>query len=213
MRRLSFTSFSAMSGLLLRVLCAMLVFALSGCAGLGERAELTPPREALGAFELEGRFALRHGEQQFSGRLSWRHVGGENVVLLSSPFGQGLAEIVTDPLGARLTTSDGKTYQSADGEGLTARVLGYPLPISKLADWLRGRGNESGLRDSLGRLLRLESEGWAIDYGYDQESVSSPPSRLVLTGQAGGEATELRLRIDRWTPLSASQSLSSRKEP
>ena len=42
MRRLSFTSFSAMSGLLLRVLCAMLVFALSGCAGLGERAELTP---------------------------------------------------------------------------------------------------------------------------------------------------------------------------
>lgn len=193
--------------------CAVWCFALVGCAGLGVSPGQMPSRDTLGAFELEGRFSLRQGEQNFSGRLSWRHLPGENVVLLSSPFGQGLAEIVTDGLGARLTTSEGKTYQAADGESLTARVLGYPLPITGLADWLRARGGEAGQRDAQGRLVRLDAAGWRVDYGYDGDEPDVPPSRLVVSGQAGGDPTELRLRIDRWTPLSPTDYLPAGKTP
>ena len=196
-----------------RILCVVFSCALVGCAGVGVSPGQMPSRDALGAFELEGRFSLRQGEQNFSGRLSWRHLAGENVVLLSSPFGQGLAEIVTDGLGARLTTSEGKTYQAADGESLTARVLGYPLPITGLADWLRARGGEAGQRDAHGRLVRLDAAGWRIDYGYDVDEPDVPPSRLVVSGQAGGDPTELRLRIDRWTPLSHTDYLPSGKTP
>ncbi len=202
--------FRATSG---RLLCAALSFVLVGCAGLGVSPGQLPSRDTLGAFELEGRFSLRQGEQNFSGRLSWRHLAGENVVLLSSPFGQGLAEIVTDGLGARLKTSEGKTYAAADGESLTARVLGYPLPITGLADWLRARGGESGQRDVHGRLVRLDAAGWRIDYAYDVDAPDVPPSRLVVSGQAGGDPTELRLRIDRWTPLSHTEYLPSGKTP
>ena len=98
-----------------------------------------PARATLSAFSLEGRFSLRNEDRSYAGRLSWRHASGGDQVLLSSPLGQGLAEIVSDANGARLTTSDGKVYAAVDAETLTRDVLGYPLPLAQLTDWVRGR--------------------------------------------------------------------------
>ena len=46
-------------------------------------------------------------------------------VLLSSPFGQGLAEIVSNERGARLTLSDGKVYEATGAETLTKQVINH----------------------------------------------------------------------------------------
>ena len=114
---------------------------LVGCAALPtSTSEAVPPsRDTLDDFIIEGRFSLRQDEQSHSGRLRWRHAGGSDDVVLSSPFGQGVAEIVADARSASLTTSDGKTYSAADTESLTEQVLGYRLPLALLADWVRGR--------------------------------------------------------------------------
>jgi outer membrane lipoprotein LolB len=178
-------------GLLLGVLL------LGGCANLPSAPSTAPPRDALLAFTLEARFSLRHEDKSYSGRLSWRHAGMNNELLLSSPFGQGMAEIVTSASGARLTSSDGRVYEAEDAETLTRQVLGYPLPLDQLTDWVRGWGAATGIseRDALGRPLRLRHEDWLIDYGYASDDPQAPPDR-IFAERAGGFA--LRLRIDEW---------------
>ena len=175
------------------------VFFLAGCASLRSTPDM-PPRETLNSFSLEGRFSLRHEDKNYSGRLSWRHSGAHNELLLSSPFGQGMAEITTSDRGARLTTSDGKVHSAADAETLTQQVLGYPLPLAQLTDWVRGRGVSVGPAelDAQGRPLRLQHEDWKIDYGYDSDDAQAPPSR-IFAERSGG--LELRLRIDEWNSL------------
>lgn len=179
------------------LLCSVL---LAGCAGLSPSPRVeTPGRDALDNFALEGRFSLRHEDKSYSGRLSWKHEGSRNELLLASPFGQGMAEISTDEGGARLTTSDGKLFSASTVEELTTQVLGYPLPLAQLTDWIRGRAT-AGTRDtdSFGRLQRLRHEGWVIDFAYAADGGGEPPNRIIAE-RAGG--FEIRLRIDEWNSL------------
>lgn len=164
-------------------------------------------RDALDAFTLEGRFSLRHGDKNYSGRLSWRHDGANNALnnklLLASPFGQGIAEITTGANGARLTMADGKTHAAADVETLTQQLLGYALPLAQLTDWIRGRGADAtfaGLagRDAYGRPLRLRHDNWRVSYEYDNDDAQALPARLFAENADG---MELRLRIDEWSSL------------
>lgn len=185
------------------VLAALLV---AGCAVLGPSPTggAAPSRDALDDFALEGRFSLRHENQSYSGRLSWRHAGAKDEVLLASPFGQGIAQISADDRGAQLTTGDGKSYTASDSETLTREVLGYPLPLARLSDWLRARGGAGRSElDGQGRLLRLRDAGWRIDYEYDGEHAQALPSRLFAQRDDG---IELRLRIDEWTSLPPAQA-------
>lgn len=172
---------------------------LGGCAGWSTSSASAPPRDSLDDFSLDGRFSLRHEDKSYSGRLSWRHQGVGNKVLLSSPFGQGLAEIVTGSRGAQLTLSDGQVFAADDTETLTQQVLGYPLPLALLTDWVRGRaGAGQAERDGLGRLVRLRQAGWSIEYGYENDDLQAPPSRIFAQRDGG---MDLRLRIDEWRRL------------
>ena len=179
----------------------LLALFIGGCAVLSASTGGTsPPRDALSAFSLEGRFSLRHENKNYSGNLSWRHVDEHNTLVLSSPFGQGMAEINTSESGAQLTTNDGKTYVAANAETLTQQVLGYPLPLAQLADWVRGQGAKAGIaqRDVYGRLLQLRHESWRIDYGYGSDEPQAPPNRIFAENASG---LELRLLINEWTSL------------
>ena len=183
------------------LLGSVAVLALGGCAVLPSAPVVSaPPRATLEAFALEGRFSLRNENKNYSGRLSWRHKGVGNTLLLSSPFGQGLAEITTDENGAQLLASDGKRYTADTAEMLTEQVLGYPLPLAQLTDWVRGRDDAPGLsdRDAAGRPFHLRYADWRIEYGYEGDDPESPPSRLFAERTGG---LELRLKIDEWNSL------------
>ena len=181
---------------------------LGACAALPESPGAAARRDALDDFSLEGRFSLRHEDKNYSGRLSWRHSGADNELLLASPFGQGVAQITTSERGAQLTMSDGQVHTAADSEALTRQVLGYPLPLARLTDWVRGRGASGDFEfDGSGRPQRLRHDDWRIDYEYDSDDAQALPSRLVARRDDG---LELRLRIDEWTALPT--ALPSAKE-
>lgn len=187
--------------------CLLLgVLLLSGCAALriGPGGGL-PTRDALSAFALEGRFSLHQDDKNYSGRLSWRHQGASNALMLSSPFGQGIAEITTSERGAQLITSDGRKYTAVDTETLTSEVLGYPLPLALMTDWVRGRGSRSAASelDAQGRLRHLRHDDWRIDYDYANDDAQAPPLALFARRSDG---LELRLRIDEWTALANADS-------
>jgi outer membrane lipoprotein LolB len=178
------------------------VLSLSACATFfsSARDPLPTDRDALQDFSIEARFSLRHEEKNYAGRLSWRHAGSKDELLLASPFGQGMAEIAGDPNGVRLTTSDGKLYEAADAETLTQQALGFPLPLNKLVDWVRGRptAGEFDTTDAFGRPLRVHQDGWRIDYEYDSDDPQALPGRLFVVREG---VLDLRLRIDEWNIL------------
>jgi outer membrane lipoprotein LolB len=175
---------------------------LGGCAAL-PGSPLSARRDGQDDFAIEGRFSLRHDDKSVSGRLSWRHAGVSNELVLASPFGQGIAQITTSQSGARLATSDGKVYTAADSEQLTRQVLGYPLPLAQLGDWVRGRGGAGVFTiDAQGRPLHLRHEDWRIDYEYDSSDAQARPGRLFAQRDDG---LELRLRIDEWISLPSAE--------
>lgn len=182
------------------------LLALSACGSLQTPADSPPParRDSLRNFSLAGRFSLHHEDHSYIGQISWRHDDGSDELLLSSPLGQALAEIVSEPGGARLTGSDGRVRQAASAEELLQSVVGYPLPLHKLNDWVRGgsAGSEQLTADALGRPLRLRDQGWRIAYEYDDDDPQALPGRLFIELES---VLELRLRIDEWRPLPAAK--------
>jgi outer membrane lipoprotein LolB len=174
------------------------ILSLAGCAVIPPAAG--PARQAAEDFLLAGRFSLRQGEQNHAGRLSWRHTATGDELLLASPFGQGIAEIVAAPGQATLRLSDGRVFAAPDVPSLTESVLGYRLPLALLIDWIRGRDAGARLveRDARGRPLRLRFENWNVEYGYGDDDPTALPVR-VFAERAG--AFELRLRVDEWSAL------------
>jgi len=149
---------------------------MAGCA----QVEIRPPQEPLD-FDLAGRIAARYGAESFAGNVTWRHARGGDEMLISTPFGQGVARILREGEAVELTTADGKQYRANDAEDLTERVLGFRLPIVGMADWVQGRSSPE-----------LESRGWKIEY--QERDDGQRPTRLRITYQG----VELRLAVTQW---------------
>ena len=182
---------------LFRTCAALLVAAvLAGCA-------LEPSRPALPrapAFDLVGRVAVTHDGRPFSSGMRWQHDAERDEIWLLTPLGQALAHIIDDAEGAVFTGSDRRQYRARDVEALTRRSLGWELPVARLAWWVRGDIAADAViaeveRDPLGRLLRLQQDGWDITYVYrSQDSADRLPQRLDLKS----ESQSIRLVIDTW---------------
>jgi len=164
---------------------------LAGCAAPG----LTIPSSDV-EFELSGRIAVRYRDDAGSGNIAWRHGARGDEMLLTTPFGQGIARLVRAGDEFTLTTQDGREYRASDAESLTEQVLGFRLPLRGLADWVRGRAAPAPQAtrertDASGRLAELEQSGWTVEY---QEYAGPYPSRLRLTYPG----LELRVAISEW---------------
>jgi outer membrane lipoprotein LolB len=149
---------------------------LAACA----QVELKPPQGTLD-FSLAGRIAARSGKEAFTGNITWRHVGSGDELLISTPTGQGVAQIVRQGDAVVLRTSEGREYRAADSESLTERVLGFRLPIEGLAQWVQGKPSPA-----------LESRGWKVEY-QDYDAQKRPTRMRVFN-----EGAELRLAISQW---------------
>ena len=149
-------------------------------------------------FEIAGRIAVRYRDDAGSGNIAWRHGARSDELLLTTPFGQGIARLARADGEITLTTQDGREFTAADAESLTEKVLGFRVPLVGLADWIQGRAASKPApeptrerRDASGRLAELEQFGWKIVY---LEYVGGRPARLTLSYPG----LELRLAISDW---------------
>ncbi len=173
----------------MRAAAFSLAILLVACA----QVELKPADNV--EFDLVGRIAARYASESFSGSLAWRHARSSDEMLISTALGQGVARIARDGDVVTLSTAEPREYRAADAESLTEQVLGFRLPLSGLADWVRARPSEDAPakieKSSDGRLLSLEQQGWKVEY---QEYQGALPSRMRLTYPG----IELRLIISQW---------------
>ena len=154
----------------------LLAALLAACA----QVEIKPPQGPL-EFSLAGRIAARSGNEAFTGNIAWRHAKAGDELLISTPTGQGVAQILRQGDAVVLRTSEGREYRAADSEALTERVLGFRLPIEGLAETVQGRPSSA-----------LEGRGWKIEY--QEYDAQRRPTRLRLTN-AGAE---VRFAIHQW---------------
>lgn len=175
---------------------------LSACALLQRPAEIPPrpAREAVSAFSLEGRLAVRQGDRPAQAGIEWEHRPGWDRVFLTGPLGQGLAELEQTADGARMTTADQKRFTAPDASRLARDLLGFELPLERLPEVVVGQV-DTQTRDALGRPERALSAGWQVRYlRYESDDPRALPSLIELhrDRQGDDEALELRLKIDQW---------------
>ena len=160
----------------MKVVVVLLAAFLAACA----QVELKPPAGPL-EFSLAGRIAARSGKDAFTGNIAWRHARDGDEMLITTPTGQGVAQIIRQGDAVVLKTSEPREYRAADSEELTERVLGFRLPIEGLAETVQGKPSPS-----------LEGRGWKVEY--QEYDAQRRPTRLRLTN-AGAE---VRLAIHQW---------------
>lgn len=160
--------------------CALL---LTGCAA----SPPLPPRPAAAAivaFAFQGRLAVRQGETRHHVNIDWRHEAARDEILLTTPLGQGIAEIVRDAAGARLVLADRRRFAAADWGELSEEVFGFRLPLQGSARWLLGNG--------------AAAEGWRMTV---VERESTTPHALPSIIELERDDIAVRLRIDEWSEV------------
>jgi outer membrane lipoprotein LolB len=159
---------------------------LTACAvqpDLPATDRLGPPLES---FVVEGRLSLRQGERSDHLQFDWRHAPGSDVVLFSSPLGQGLAELGREANGAWLKLPGKPEQRAPDLPSLTQKLFGAPLPLEVLAEWMGGRRAE----------MHGEVDGWIVTV-----SESSPylERRLPKRIEIRRDEIELKLVVTGWS--------------
>ncbi len=158
---------------------------LTACAMLPDHSatdRLGPPLER---FAAEGRLSLRQGERSFHLQFDWRHSPDADVVLFSTPLGQGLAELGRDANSAWLRMPGQTDQRAPDLSGLALKLFGSPLPLAALAEWMGGKHAE----------MKGEVDGWFITV-----SETSPfrERRLPKRIEVRRDEIELRIVVTDW---------------
>jgi outer membrane lipoprotein LolB len=139
------------------------------------------PRQ-LSQFELSGRLVVWENQSRHYVNITWRHDEQHDEILVTTPLGQGIAELARDANGARLVGADRKEVVADDWEDLAERMLGTRLPLNDLPEWLSGRAPE-------------QASGWQIEYReYQNDAADALPTLIeARRGDIG-----LRLKISEW---------------
>lgn len=181
---------------LLRLLIPLLALALlAGCAGrapapegaraAGQWQAQTERLTELDTWVLVGKVGLRTPEESTSANLDWSQHPHYYRLLISGPFGSGRSTLEGREGRFSLTTGEGR-FEAETPEALMEQQLGWSLPVSALSDWIRGLPAEDSAhrleKDEMGFPLRLEQDGWEIEYrAWERVAELWLPRRLVMT--------------------------------
>lgn len=140
----------------LAVVTGLSIF-LAACSALPTSSDTALATSPLGppveVFHLRGRALLRQEQRIDHFRFDWQHSEERDALLIASPFGQGIGKVSRDATGASLRLADGRSERADSLEALAERLFGTAIPLSELANWLRGAYPQTA--GSAG--------GWSID--------------------------------------------------
>ncbi|MDQ3215529.1 MAG: outer membrane lipoprotein LolB [Pseudomonadota bacterium] len=163
-----------------------------------------PPPDRAYTGRFSATTSLGEQRQSAAGRFSLEVRGATQRLELSSPLGTTVARIDIEPGSARATGMQMQEMRGPDADALIEQLLGWPLPVSGLIDWIEGRPvphRAARIDREAGRVAHIEQDGWSIQL---PEYFDAPPRprRLVLerAALAAAPAVTLRLVLDESTP-------------
>lgn len=191
-----------------RLSCFALAAVLAGCAS-APSAPLSHPTAQVGAYrdtiELEGKLSANYDKdgqpQSITVNYTWnQRPGNIDVTLFAPGLGQTVATVNVTPTAATLTQSNRAPLVEKDVDTLTAKALGWTLPVSGLRDWLQGYAVEAGgkrFAASPANARVVTSDGWHLDFTEWQDGTGGVPQprRIDATRAASAGSGELAIRI------------------
>jgi len=161
--------------------------ALSGCASLRE-----PGVDAL-AGRLSVRVESASGEPARSLSAGFELLGDaeRGSLNLATPLGTVLAQARWSPGQVLLVTPQGRTPY-ADLAALTRDLLGEPLPVAALFDWLRGRPWPGAASSA----SQAPDEAGFVQLGW-QVTLARFDDGFIAARRAGPPEVTVRAKLDR----------------
>ncbi|MCU0928045.1 MAG: outer membrane lipoprotein LolB [Burkholderiaceae bacterium] len=141
---------------------------------------------------IAGRLALQvdaYGQQparSLGALFELRGDAAQGAFGLYTPLGTTLAQARWRPGDVELVTADG-TYRFDTLDAMTQRMLGEPLPLAALFDWLRARPWPGAA--SAANAVGFEQLGWSVD-------LSRHVDGAVLLRRPQPPAVTLRVQLD-----------------
>lgn len=185
---------------------AFLIFAsLTGCApfiGGSVSPHLTEVQQQLyqvKTWKLEGRIAVKAGNEGWNANLFWEHENGQDRLRISGPFSQGAVSIIVQTDLVYINEGNGVTSSSRDPDALLKAKLGFTVPLRSLRFWVLGLpAPETGYHaelDATGGLKGFEQQAWTLDFERFQTVGSDVlPQKMTIEGNA----MRLKLVVDEW---------------
>ena len=112
-----------------RILALCLLLSLVACV-----SKLPLPDES---WRLIGKLSLRTKTESRILGIDWRHVAGENAIVLSGPLGVKVASIMTERGKLILDTGDAIILYDENDQVSKGDLAGLRLPWRQLAIWVR----------------------------------------------------------------------------
>lgn len=152
---------------------------------------------AQDTWAFKGRIAVSNAHDSGSGRIEWRQTGGQYAIELRAPVTRRSWRLSGEPGWAKLEGLDNGPFEGDSAEQLLQQHVGWTVPLSDLAAWVRGARGAGAADiefDPQGRPSRLREAGWVIEYRGWRDSAPLLPTKVFA--QRGDE--RVRLLVDDW---------------
>lgn len=152
-------------------------------------------------WQATGRIGVVNGQEGWHAGFQWTQQDSGYRIELIGPLGQGRVRVEGDAREVRIQTADGQTQTAPDPDILLEQAVGARLPVQGLRYWIRGLPEPGAAptlqTDAKGRLIRLEQNGWIIEYpayGYAAPLRLELPERIIARRQD----LSVKLVIEEW---------------
>ncbi|HLU01878.1 MAG TPA: outer membrane lipoprotein LolB [Advenella sp.] len=181
---------------------------LAACSTAPSRPPSSQTAGADGTFERSGRFALtvydrsaERNRDSVQGGFTWLDTGAVLTLDLTNPLGSTLARVVVADHQAVLTRSNGQRTVASDPDALVAEVLGSPIPVSGMRNWLKGQRNgqaggqgkdrrAAGQAGAAQGAQAFDEAGWRVNMS---DFDSKGPTRLNFERTMAGDRITVRV--------------------
>lgn len=182
---------------------ALLFIATTACV---HQPGLIPPEnlrehqqqlQAIADWQLQGKLGIRTPDDNGSASLKWTQEKTDYQLNLSGPLGQKRMIITGTPGKVRLEQTGEPAEEAKTPEALIKKQLGWTLPVTQLAYWVRGvPAPQTRItrieQNSDGLIAQLEQGGWLINYSnYQNQAFNN--ATLSLPGRITAEYQDVRL--------------------
>ena len=190
------------------LLSALVLTAMvSGCAVREQRPDGAWLEERQEWFELypiwrvNGRLAVSDGERGGQLAFDWHSEGGQHEVRLRTVAGGKQWRLLFNEHGALLEGSDVGLIRGPDADFLVAEAVGWPIPVHRLAYWLRGlpfKLDEQVTYASDGTMQSIVGDSWSLEYQRYHQPSSGPLMPQRVEAQSANYQVRMLLRGWRW---------------